>query len=356
MSKVILDGTALRLYGLGKATFHGGTEQVVKEVARGLAGKGHTVHVVTPDLDTDEQRGPTEFWWGPENHPTTADVVVMAHSLENVSPYSADRLILLTNGVDPDLGPGHSFASHVDAFPVFSQTHADLLVQHRPTVDPAKVHVTGLGVAQIRAKPAPVPGRIFFSNNPANGLWHVLDIYDALKQDVPAATLHIGYDFDGQFARYQWEASSTAEMFWECKRRIETTPGITNLGALDRAALETEERACQVHVMPQDSQNPSTTIWGLTAMECAASGAALVLSDNPGYQEVFGEAATLLPLPGTFLPALQRRYDAADWAEAVAGLMKDETTWTKASRKSRKLAEKHTWRKVIGRWEAMLAA
>src|SRR5215831_8269151 len=81
--KVIIDAAPLDLYkGWSRDGFHGGTESYVKELARGLAGIGHTIHVITGDIDTDEQRGEGEFWWPKDSHPTRADCVVLVHNLE----------------------------------------------------------------------------------------------------------------------------------------------------------------------------------------------------------------------------------------------------------------------------------
>jgi glycosyltransferase involved in cell wall biosynthesis len=363
---IIIEARALQLYPLGTGGFHGGTELYVKRLARGLAERGHHVDVVTADLERREQRGPTEWWHGPENFPHYADCVVAVHNLAHINEYSADLLILAPNGVDPWIGNQGEMAQGIDAVACFSQAHVDLLCEARPTIDRAICHVTGLGVDLDDFKNGTglyrlntlvidkVPGRMLYANSPTNGLWHVLDIFDHVKRAIPEATLHIAYDFDRQFEQYRWVPSAMAQALWDCKRRIETTPGVVNLGALSREDLVREQLACQVHVMPQDSENVSTTIHGLTALECAAAGAALVLSDCDGYSEIFGDGATLLPLPGTYLPQIERRYDAQDWAEAVITLMRDPEAWSEASKKARTLAERHTWDAMAAKFDAML--
>lgn len=354
--KLIIDATALRLYPVGKPGFHGGTELYVKELAQGLAGKGHTVHVVTPDLDEEEQRGPSEWWWGENAHPTKADTVVMVHSLGNVAPYSADTLIYATNGIDPQLGPNHEMASGIDAFPVFSEKHAELMIKARPTIKREQCFVTGLGVDLRPVNELErVHGRMLYANDPARGLWHVLDIFDLVKAQVPHATLHVAYDFDRQFEPSRWHANQMAELLWDCKGRIAQTPGVVSLGGLAPEQVTAEQLACQVHVMPSDPPNVGSQIHGITQMECAAAGAALVLSDTEAFPEVFGEAATILAIPGTYLHDIERRVDAQDWAEVVVELMRDEAKWSEASRKARALAEQHTWAAVIDRWDEMLA-
>lgn len=357
---LIIDATALRMYPVGKpATFRGGTETYVQKLASSLAAKGHIVHVVTPDLEREEHRASTEWWWPADYHPTQADAVVMMHrlDLQALAPYSADLLILATNGCDPDLGPDGEWAKNVDAYPCFSQTHIDLLCRHRPTVDKCKCFVTGLGVdvEQYNLAAPFCRGRMLYANDPSRGLWHVLDIFEHVKREVPEATLHIAYDFQRQFEHHRWRASALAELLWECRKRIANTEGVVDLGGLTTDQLVQEQLACQVHVMPSDPPNTGSQIHGITQMECAAAGAALVLSDTEAFPEVFSEAATILPLPGTFLPEYERRVDAQDWADVVVELMRDETMWLEASRKARALAEKHTWDAVIEKWEAMLA-
>jgi hypothetical protein len=374
--RIIFDAQALRMYPVGQPSeFTGGTETMVHKLAQGLSAQ-HDVHVVCPDLDLEEQRGERLWYWGPRAHPTQADAVVLVHSLEFVGDYAADYLIFATNGVDPELGPNHSYANGVDAFPVFSEKHGELLRQFRPTVAEEKCHITGLGinlgdygdflplhdmVRKVGEHYAPkdktaVPGRLLYANDPARGLWHVLDIFDYLKQQVPHAGLHISYDFDRQFEHHRWRADMLAEALWDCKRRIESTDGVTSLGGLDRAGVVREQLECQVHVMPSDPPNVGSQIHGITQMECAAAGAALVLSDTEAFREVFGSAARILPLPGKYRVDLERRFDAQDWAENIAAVMGSPDVLTEMSRDSRWLAEQNTWAHVVGRWEEMLSA
>lgn len=369
--KLIIDARALDLYkDWSHSEHHGGTETMVKKLAAGLAGLGHRVHVVTPDLVKDEQRGPNEFWWPQSNFPTSADCVVMVPSLEYIEPYTAPLLIAATNGLGHYLGDN---PAQIDAFPVFSAKHAELLVKTQGVLR-EKCFVTGLGVDlddydgtnQYCPSPYPcsdpyyehvvkakIPGRIFVGNDPQRGLWHVLDIFDKLKALVPHATLHIGYDVQGVFDQLRWQAVAMAQVLSECERRIALDPAITLLGSIPRADLIREQLECQVHVWPSDPPNVGSQIHGITQAECAAAGAALVLSDIEAFPEVFGEAATILPVPGTYEPSAERRVDAQDWAEAVAELMLDPEKWAEASRKSRALAEQHTWSKVIDNWEKM---
>ncbi len=371
--KIIFDAQALKMYPVAKPGFTGGTETYVRTVAAGLAATGHEVHVVAPDADRDEQRAPGLWYWGPHNHPTVADAVVAAHSLEFVSPdagYEAPLLVAMSNGLCAYYGPDNAWAQYVDLFPTFTQTHSDLLSKSLG-VDPAKCHVTGLGVdldnyaaaqtLQLNAAGhaegpvAPkVPGRVFVANDPARGLWHVLDIFEKVVAQYSEASLHVGYDVQRHIEARRWHSNALAEALLDCRRRMATIPNVVDLGALTPEQVVAEQLAAQVHLWPSDPPNVGSQIHGITQVECAAAGCALVLSDIEAFPELFGACAEILPVPGTFVPAAERRVDAADWAEVVLELMRDPVKWAEASRRARAVAEQHTWGRVVENWDRML--
>jgi hypothetical protein len=357
--KVLIDCQHLQLYSFARPGFHGATETYAKKIAAGLADEGHTVHVVAPDLEDDEQRGERLFYWPPHNHPTRADLVVMVGSLAGAERYEGDGLVYATNGATlPDqLTP--EIADLVAAYPVFSKTHAKLLCAMNPGIPKDRCVVTGLGVEidDYPLDPPKIPGRLLYQNDPARGLWNVLDILEIVQKDYPDASLAVTYDFDRQFEQHRWRQNALAEMMWECHRRMATMPNILNRGALDRAGIVAEQLACQIHVMPSDPNNVGTQIHGHAQLEAAAAGCALVLSDVEAFPELFAGVADILPVPGQYIPDPEgdgRRIDALDYAEIVLDLLRDPEAWTKASKASRKLAERHTWEDVIGSWLLML--
>lgn len=370
--RIVFDATMERLYPLAREGFSGGSQVYIKAIIKGLVQKGHTVHVIAPDLEVDEQRGPTEWWWPPAYHPREFDIAIMQMHINPDPHYDAPILVLMTSCVDPIIG---DFGPHIDAVPCFSEVHQRLLLQMRPMIAPEKCYLTGLGVdladyehpegCYLPAFLAPtsqdtwrtsmkVPGRMLYANDPARGLFYVLDIFDLVRQKVPYATLHVAYDFDTQLSWRAWEHSQMAQLLWDCKRRLESTPGVVNLGELTREQIIREELETQVHCMPSDPPGLGTQTHGITQAECAAAGAALVLSDVEAFPEVFGEGAILLPTIGRYLPEVQRRVTAADYAEVVVELMTDAEKWQEASRKARALAETMTWGRVVDRWEEML--
>lgn len=362
---IILDGRPLRYYPLASPGFHGGTELYVQKLAHGLAERGHTVHVIANDLIYEEQRGPTEWWWGSANHPQIADVVMAASTLETIGDLSAPLLVLLPNGIDPMLfGRG----SLVNAVACFSECHVKLMSKVCPELRADICHVTGLGV-DLTEYPwprngQPVHGRLLFSNDPARGLLQTIDIFERVQKAIPDASLHIAYDFNRQFEQHKWSARVMAEVLWECKRRIESNPAITSLGGLSHTALLREQLETHVHAYPSDPPNTGSQIHGMLQMELAAAGVPLVLSDIEAFPEVFGicadgePAATILPVIGSLRKKVgddMARVDAQDWADVTIELMKSPKKWKVASRASRKLAEQWPWSRVVDNFEVMLA-
>ena len=355
--RLLFDARQETMYPLGKEGFSGGSQTYIKAITAGLAARGHQVHVITNDLEVDEQRGSNLWYWPPTYFPHEADVAVMQMHARNSPEYESPIAILMTSCVDPWLGPNHEFAASFDAVPVFSETHKRLLCKIRP-VPEEKCFVTGLGVELADYTPPDsihMPGRMLYANDPSRGLFYMLDIFDLVKKQVPEATLHVAYNFDQQLAWRAWEHSYMAQMLWECKRRLETTEGVVNLGGISRQDIIREQLEAQVHCMPSDPPGIGTQTHGITQMECAAAGCALVLSDVEAFPEVFGGAADILPVIGRYVPALERRITAGDYAEVVVELMQDVKKWAKASQQARALAEQNTWEKVVDRWEVMLA-
>jgi glycosyltransferase involved in cell wall biosynthesis len=283
----------------------------------------------------------------------------MVGSLAGAERYEGDGLVYATNGATlPDLLTPE-VADLVAAYPVFSKTHAKLLCAMNPGIPKDRCVVTGLGVEieDYPIGPEKVPGRLIYSNDPSRGLWHVLDILECVQKEYPDASLAVTYDFDRQFEAFRWHQNALAEVLWECKRRMASIPNVINCGALERPALVREQLAAQFHVMPSDPSNVGTQIHGVAQLEAAAAGCALVLSDVEAFPELFGGVADILPVPGQYTPDPEgdgRRIDARDYAEIVLDLLRDPEAWAKASKASRKLAEKHTWEDVCGSWLLML--
>ncbi len=354
--RLIFDARPLTLYPMGKPGFTGGTEAVVHRLAAAMAKRGHEVHVITNDLQYEEHRGPNLWYWPKDNHPVVADIAIPIAHLETVGDLSAPLMVLLSNGIDPELA-GHG--DYVDAFVTFTEAHSKLLAE-RSSIPLEKCFVTGLGidVKEMSVKATPVYGRLLWANDPSRGLWHMLDIFDHVKQAIPEATLHVSYNFDRQLYFHQWNANAIAEIMWKCKDRLENTPGVTNMGNLSHEDLLSEQMECHVQVFPSDPQNVGSQLHGLTQMEMCALGVPLITTEIEAFPELYADCATFLPWPGQFEKydkkrGEMRRVTAKDWADEAVYLMKHPRKWATASRKAKMVAKRHDWSTMYDNYEIL---
>lgn len=350
MKTITFDARNLFLYPLGKAGFSGGTEEMVRVLGDKLSQWYH-VNIVTHDLEEWEPRGPSLFYWPPQMFPQKADVLVMVQSPDGMNDYTAPCVALATNGIDPVVGEA---SAAIDLYPCFSKTHVDMMCKTRLSIPEERCVITGLGVDLPQTLVPPERGLMCWMNDPARGLWHMLDIFDVVKQRVPEARLAVTYNFELQFSHRMWQPSQMAQVLWECKERMQKTPGVEVWTELPKEQLIGLQRVQHVHVMPSDPPNQGSQIHGMSQLESARFGTPLILSDTEAFPEVFGAAADILPLPGSYMEDKQRRTTPADWADVIECVMNDESAYREMHDASLELARQNTWDVVAGKWHDMI--
>jgi hypothetical protein len=350
MKTVTFDARALFLYPVGKPGFTGGTEHMVRVLARHLS-QWYTVNVVTPDLDEWEPRGENLYYWPPTMFPRKTDVLVMVQSLEGMDNYTAPVLAFATNGIDPIVG---NLTPSIDLYPCFSQTHIDMMTKARLTIPAERCVITGLGVDLPDMLVSPCKGLMCWMNDPARGLWHMLDIFDEVRKRIDTARLAVTYNFELQFSHRKWQQSQMAQVLWECRERMQKTSGVEVWSEMTREQVIGLQQVQHVHVMPSDPPNQGSQIHGMAQLESASFGTPLVLADTEAFPEVFGQAADILPLPGTYVEGMQRRVTSTDWADVIEKVMLDETVYQEMRAASLELARQNTWAAVACNWHKML--
>ena len=111
--------------------------------------------------------------------------------------------------------------------------------------------------------------------------------------------------------------------------------GCTLLGPLPRAALLAEMRAAAIFVSPALYEP-----FGLTTLEAAAAGCALVLADIPSFRELWSEAAVFVD------PC-----DAAALSTALRRLCGDEADLRRLQQAARRRAQRYTAEAMVARHE-----
>lgn len=124
-----------------------------------------------------------------------------------------------------------------------------------------------------------------------------------------------------QAARHvQWEVCVAGEQRhpgWSADEAGDALEGVRLLGVLDPASLARWYAVASVYALPARYEP-----FGLTALEAALSGCALVLSDIPTLRELWGDAAEFVPPeePQAWAEALNRLAAEPRRREALAGL------------------------------------
>jgi glycogen(starch) synthase len=123
---------------------------------------------------------------------------------------------------------------------------------------------------------------------------------------------------------------SQQEMLEELARRLRVSRAVHFTGWLTEAELRAAAAAADVAVIPSVYEP-----FGLVALEAAALGTPLVVSDTGGLAELVVDGET-----GLTFPAL----DAAALADAVTGMLRDEVLARRVVRTAREvLARDHAW-------------
>jgi D-inositol-3-phosphate glycosyltransferase len=85
---------------------------------------------------------------------------------------------------------------------------------------------------------------------------------------------------------------------------VETTPQVIAYGSQDRATVRMLYQACDIFVLPSQSEG-----FPLTVQEAMASGLPVITTDDPGY-EMYGLDPELITLLGSNSPSLHHTIDA----------------------------------------------
>jgi glycosyltransferase involved in cell wall biosynthesis len=106
----------------------------------------------------------------------------------------------------------------------------------------------------------------------------------------------------------------------------ESPPGVENLGRLNAAEMHEQYRRASIYCLPARYEP-----FGLTPLEAASAGCALVLGELPSLQEVWGDAAIYVPPD-----------DEAAIADALNRLIPDEGRRNDLARRGQARALKYS--------------
>lgn len=257
---------------------YGGSEKMLVEVACEMAAAGHTVTVRLPyEREAVDFRG--VHWVGLPHPSLRSDVLFCFDDYERRD--SGSRTLLVATRSDP---PRHA---DFDELIFLSRTHARLMGHaSRPAIG------GGVRLSEYAEALARIPNRVIYTSSPDRGGHH-------------AAVIGKDYDY---VATYR------------------------GMNELDHDALVRLQKSAMVQIHPYDSPRESE-FFCMSALEALAAGTPTILSNGPALEELWGEAAIILPRP----------IDYGQWSEVISELLDDKATWAEFSGAGKRLAQQYDW-------------
>ncbi len=233
---------------------------------------------------------------------------------------------------------------NIDHYFLLSQYQQWSLRSYDATINPDKCVVFGNGVDLERydfTDVQPVPGRLVYSSSPDRGLHHLLDWWPELTKRHPELSLKVFYNPKAlQDHRWEHDVKATWALAIE---EGEHLPGVEYVGGIDQMTLAREQKQAQMWVYPCDPSAP-TESWCVTALEHAAAGVPMLMSDADCLGEIYHDVAWLVPMP----------IKDSQWINAICYWLEHPDEMAQSIPLARAFAEKRTWRKVAGRWSDFL--
>ena len=270
----------------------GGSETAVVEMARLLAGIGHRVRVYGAPGQEGTFDRVDYMAWTPDILPR-CDVLV-AWRMAALLPQGDAKVRLMWCHDVEAIGMTYGLSLLADRFLALSRWHADHLIA-RHGIPESQVYVTRNGI-----DPAPFalgapkyrrPEGAVYTSSPDRGLGVLLDMWPAIRDRVPGATLDVCYGF-AAWSRQADERKDEQHRFLvsTLKRRMVELEGVTYHGRLNKREL--------VGLLQRSGAWLYPTWWTETsciaAMEARAAGLRIVTSPIAALPETVGPYGTMV--------------------------------------------------------------
>ena len=326
-------GENLRLHNLvagpARLIAKGEHEHVIQEFQDALAE-------LLRDLPVDVLHA--EHWFsGVAALPVARDLSIpLVQSFHSIAADSSTPLAEGERAESPGRLAGEAMlARSVDAIVVVSKAERDTVLS-RLGGKPAITHIVPPGVDadlffpawDARAEPAarePRPTRALSAGrlHPLKGFDLALDAIAEIDDDVRPDYVLVGAappDEDGRAYEAQLH---------EAVERHGLADHVQYIGSLSRHALAAELRLVDIVLIPSHSET-----YGLVALEAAASGVPVVAAAAGGLREAVVDGVT-----GTLLETRE----PAEWAAAIAGILRQPDVAGRMSAAAREHALAHSW-------------
>jgi len=263
----------------------GGSEASMILYAQEFARLGHEVTIFTPSMARTRTLGGVTWrdFWGIHGH--EFDVAIALRFPDALTAVLAPvRVVYCCDPEVPKL-PDFYRTGNLQLVVTISEHQKDRFQQEHPI--PEELYMVsnagitysdyvGKGIDKVR-------GRCIYCSVPARGLYSLAELWPAIRKKVPWATLHI----TGGFELWGMDIPIAKQPALE---KIIGLEGVTYLGVLPREELIREQLESEVLLLPGAVDSPEMCC--ISAMECAAAGNALIVTDVGALPERVQHGAT----------------------------------------------------------------
>lgn len=193
------------------------------------------------------------------------------------------------------------------------------------------------------------PKKVVWCSSPDRGLHHLLSLWPAVRARVPDAELHVFYRLQGWLndvgAQGPWlgthpdvcESARRARYVDEALLRLKDGWGVTVRDSVPNVEMARELMSAGVLAYTCDPRR-YTEGFGVSALDAAAAGCHVLITDRDAMPSVHGEYATIIPGPPEEMHLA--------WVEAIVASM------DKAERP--RAPERYTHAAVAKQWEQLI--
>lgn len=334
-----------------------GSEASAINLARGLAERGHEVHLfcaaATQNMASKDLAG-VRVWWTVEPIVKGLDVHIAVSEPGLLAKVDGGLRVAWHHLID---FPDGFDASYVDVYVCVSPAHLRELCERftvvalgRSTWLPNSINLELFDTKLPRR-----PHTMAWISSPDRGLHRLLELWPRIRARVPTATLRIYYRIDPWLDMWAGRAGDSpfidrANYIKQCLAVLgrDGETGITVMGAVSwrQFAAELSQTAAVPYTF--DPIDPWSELFCIALVDACAAGAAPITSDLDVLGANFEGIAEIIP----GRPGEHRQ----QWEDAIVRALTDDV-WASGLRgRTRPLAQGLSRQRVAEAWEAALLA
>jgi len=327
----------------------GGNDTGMVLAARGLARRGHQVRVFA-HCDPHTDQGVT--WLNlhdlyPREH---RDVVIFWVRTRRVdaSQFNAPVRVAKLGLKKPNIELlAQVQRGEINLLLAFSSFQRDRYCQryHFPAEANWVVTADGLDISYYPPGPVKQPGKVLHAANPDRGLKLVLDVWPAIRQRHPEATLTIASSYLLRGISAEEDLQKGGHLYERARRM--SGLGVAYLGRLSKPELIRHQLSAQVYLYPTTYEETCC----IAALEAAAASEVIICSPSGALPDRVRHGVTGLLISGDPAdPPVRDRF-----AAETVRVLNDRDLLTHLAAEARILAQTHDYTSVLTTWEDSFA-